>query len=89
MNNPYGLGIDGNTLFLCEGEFGLKVFDIEDINSISDNELAHFPDIHAFDVIPYQKVLLMIGEDGFYQYDYSDVQDIKLLSHIVVTGGEL
>lgn len=27
MQHPHGLGVDGNCLFICEGEFGLKVFD--------------------------------------------------------------
>jgi hypothetical protein len=89
MQNPHGLGIDGNTLFICEGDYGLKVFDISDVNDISSNQLEHFPDINSFDVIPYEKVLLMIGEDGFYQYDYSDLKNIRLLSFMEVTGGEI
>ncbi|NNF35943.1 MAG: hypothetical protein HKN68_17680, partial [Saprospiraceae bacterium] len=89
MQNPHGLGIDGNTLFICEGEYGLKVYDISDVDAISENLLEHFEGIHSFDVIPYEKVLLMIGEDGLYQYDYSDLGDIKLLSFMVVTGGEI
>jgi hypothetical protein len=89
MQNPHGLGIDGNTLFICEGDYGLKVFDISDVNDISSNQLEHFPDINSFDVIPYEKVLLMIGEDGFYQYDYSDLKNIRLLSFMEVTGGKI
>lgn len=30
MTEPYGLGIDNNTLFICEGEHGLKVYDTTD-----------------------------------------------------------
>jgi hypothetical protein len=89
MQNPHGLGIDENTLFICEGEFGLKVFNISDINAISSNQIAHFEGIHAFDVIPYQKVLIMVGEGGLYQYDYSDLENITLLSSISITGVEI
>lgn len=84
MENPHGLGIDNGQLFLCEGEFGLKVFDASDIYDIGQNLVEHRTDIHAFDVIPFENVLLLIGEDGLYQYDYSDIHHIKLLSHIAV-----
>ncbi len=84
MENPYGLGIDDEVLFVCDGDDGLKIYNTTDPYSISDHQLAHYKDIDAFDVIPLGNVLLMIGEDGLYQYDYSDLEDIKLLSHIVV-----
>jgi hypothetical protein len=84
MNNPHGLGIDQKTLFVCDGDAGLKVYDAEDVNSISSNLLAHYDSINAFDVIPFNNVLVMIGQDGLFQYDYSDPHDIKLLSHLPV-----
>lgn len=86
MDNPHGLGIDKGQLFLCEGDFGLKVFDASNVQHITENLLSHFDDIKAYDVIPYQNILLLIGEGGFYQYDYSDIQNIKLLSHIPVVA---
>jgi len=82
MTNPHGLGIDGETLFLCDGDAGLKVYDISDPLKINENQIAIFTNINAFDVIPINGVLLMIGEDGFYQYDYSDLQNIQFLSKI-------
>lgn len=84
MTNPHGLGIDNGTLFICDGDAGLRVYDAKDPMNITANPLAHFEDIHAYDVIPLGNVLLMIGEDGFMQYDYSDVTDIQLLSVIPV-----
>ena len=44
--------------------------------------LAHFPYIQAYDVIPINGVLIIIGEDGIYQYDYQDIGNIQLLSTI-------
>jgi len=41
-----------------------------------------------FDVIPLPNVLLAIGSDGLYQYDYSNLQDIKLLSKIEITNND-
>ena len=82
MDQPFGLGIDGNSLFLCEGENGLKVFDASDARAIDDNLSQQFKNIHAWDVIPLGEVLLMVGQGGLYQYDYSDPDNLRLLSHI-------
>ena len=82
MNNPHGLGLDSNVLFVAEGEFGLKVFDVSDIYDIDNQLLSEIKDYHAFDVIPFNQVLIMIGEDGLYQFDYADPENLELLSII-------
>ena len=84
MQSPYGLGIDANTLFVCEGSYGLKVFNAENPLTVGNNQLAHFKDINMFDVIPMGNILLAVGTDGLYQYDYTDPQNIKYLSKIPV-----
>lgn len=84
MTNPHGLGIEDGILFICEGDAGLKVFDATDINAISEHLLAYFGEVHAFDVIPFNKNLIMVGEDGLYQFDYSDPEDIQFLSMIPI-----
>jgi hypothetical protein len=84
MKNPHGLGIDNGTLFICDGDDGLKVYNASNPLSITSNKLAEFPDINTYDVIPYNDVLMMIGKDGFYQYDYSNLSNITLLSTIQV-----
>src|SRR5690606_17463000 len=84
MHNPHGLGIAHDVLFLCERTGGGKLFYKSDPLKISDYLIKHYKDIHAFDVIPLPDVLLMIGEDGLAQYDYSDINDIKLLSVLAV-----
>lgn len=86
MDHPHGLAIDGTTLFICEGEFGLKVFNATDSRSITSNRLAHIQDIHAFDVIPLNGVLMVIGQDGLYQYDYSDPANLELLSKMTLAA---
>lgn len=84
MTNPHGLGIDNKTLFICDGNDGLKAFDISDVNTIPQHLLAHYKNINATDVIPFNNILMMIGEDGIFQYDYADPTNMKLLSHIEV-----
>jgi len=88
MAGPYGLGIDGNTLFVCDGEAGLKVFDVSDPLNIDTNLLAVFPGIVAIDVIPYNGLLFMVAEDGFYQYNYDNLEAIQLVSKIEVVGNK-
>ena len=84
MTNPFGLGKDGDLLFICDGNAGLKVYDAADPKTISSNLIYTYPNIKAFDVIPIGDVLVLIGDDGLYQYDYSNVQNISLMSTIAV-----
>ncbi len=88
MREPYGLGIDDEILFVCDGKDGLMVFEASDLATISQKKIAQFADIDAFDVIPFNDYLFMIGDDGFYQYDYSDLQNIHQISFIPVKQGE-
>jgi hypothetical protein len=84
MKSPKGLGIDEETLFVCDD--GLRIFNTKDPRTIMhpDNILAHFKDMDGFDVIPFNNVLMMIAADGIYQYDYTDLQHIKQLSRLPV-----
>lgn len=85
MDEPAGLGIDFPNLFICEGKKGLKLFNAQNPMEIGNNLLAHFKDFHAYDVIPNNKILIVIGDDGLYQYDYSNPKSLKLLSSIKST----
>ncbi|MDW8297336.1 MAG: hypothetical protein RMJ97_10700 [Raineya sp.] len=69
MQNPHGLGISGNNLFVCEGNFGLKRFDIS--NPIEPQQIEFLQDIASFDVIPKNQLLVVVGKKGLYQYDFS------------------
>lgn len=84
MTGPYGLGIDDDVLFVCDGTDGLKVYNAADPYLIAEHLIATFKDINAYDVIPLGNSLLMIGKDGFYQYDYTNLNDIKQISSIKV-----
>ncbi len=84
MTEPYGLGIDNKTLFVCDGPAGLKVYDATDPLQIKSNKLAEFPNIQTYDVIPYNGVLIMSAKEGLYQYDYSNLKDIKQLSFLPI-----
>jgi hypothetical protein len=85
MVNPFGLGVDGNLLFICDGNAGLKIFDKSNILAITSNQLATY-DLPALDIIPFQNTAILIGSFGFAQYDYSDPENIIHMSTIPITG---
>ena len=82
MTNPKGLGIDNGRLFLCDD--GLKVFNVTDPQKIMSNQLVHYSGMDGYDVIPQNNILMMIASDGLYQYDYSDITNIKQISKIPI-----
>ena len=86
MQNPFGLGIDGSTLFVGEGENGLTVLNVEDPYDVK--EIGNLKDIHAYDVILRDKNLILTGNDGVFQYDYSSGEELKLLSSLSVANCE-
>jgi hypothetical protein len=86
MTEPYGLGIDNKTLFVCDGAAGLKIFDATDPMQVDQHVLKQYSELKAFDVIPFGNILIMIAEDGIYQYAYSDLQNIEQLSKIPIGG---
>jgi hypothetical protein len=88
MDEPYGLGISGSTLFICQGDNGLVVYDAADPLAIKNHKLAEFTNIKVTDVIPVNNILFAIGDSGFYLYDYSDVNEITLLGSIEVEPEE-
>ncbi|MBT8182691.1 MAG: hypothetical protein KJO53_14015 [Eudoraea sp.] len=77
MDEPYGLGIKDNKLFICDGKSGLKIYDKTDIENLVS--LNHYENIITFDVIPMNESLIMIGDEILHQYRYLD-NDIELIS---------
>lgn len=84
MFGPQGLGIDDDLLFICDGDAGLKIYNSADPLTITQHLVASFPSINAYDVIPMNNYLFMIGEKGFMLYDYTSIQNIKQIGFIPV-----
>ncbi|MEL6652743.1 MAG: hypothetical protein AAFQ87_18230 [Bacteroidota bacterium] len=84
MTNPHGLGKDGDLLFIADGNAGLRVFDASNPLTVGKNQIAHFPDMHGYDVIPANGTLFLVGDDGISLYDYTDGKNINLLSSLAV-----
>jgi len=85
MDNPHGLSVRNDNLYLCEGAYGLKVFKTTELENIPDNRIEHIDNIHAIDVISLSEShLLVIGNDGLYQYNTSNPSDLSEISYINV-----
>jgi hypothetical protein len=84
MYGPQGLGIDDDLLFICDGDAGLKIYNAADPLTITDHLIASFPLINAYDAIPMNNYLFMIGENGFMLYDYTNILNIKQIGIIPV-----
>ncbi len=95
MNRPHGLAVDDGRLFICENK-GVMVLDAAAIikNSFKSNrrlgrDFRKYLKVYlrlqmpATDVILHKSIMLIIGEGGLYQYDYSDLNNIRRLSHII------
>ena len=83
MDNPHGLAIDKSTLYLCEGKHGFKIFDA--VDNLAIKQKNHLKGWHAYDVIKLSDgILMVIGSDGFYQFDATDPLNPKQISVIPV-----
>ncbi|WP_435578878.1 LVIVD repeat-containing protein [Gilvibacter sp.] len=70
MNEPYGLGVKGDRLYVSDGSFGLAVYDISD--PLEASRIITYNDLEIFDVIPMEQWIIMIGNNTLYNYEYTD-----------------
>lgn len=78
MTRPQGLAKDGNTLFVCDGSDGVKVFNAQDPANLKQTEKLETA--QAYDVIAGNNRLLVVTKEGLLQYDYSNPNSLKLMS---------
>ena len=83
MTNPHGLAKDGNLLFICDGKDGLKIYNASNVNDLQ--LIKHLTGMETYDVIAWNKKLILVAANGIYQYDYSNPQHIRLLSTVAVS----
>jgi len=75
MDNPKGLGISGDFLFVCDN--GIKIYDV------SNPELPIFikkETVDAYDIIPIGNLLLIAAESGLHEYEYNTDGDLTFVS---------
>ncbi|HEA28958.1 MAG TPA: hypothetical protein ENH91_03015 [Leeuwenhoekiella sp.] len=69
MQEPYGLGIRGDQLFVSDGQYGLHIYDKTDPTDLK--LVKNKEELNIFDVIPLEDKLLMIGGQTLHQYNYT------------------
>lgn len=72
METPYGLGVDGDLLFVCDND-QLKVFDCSTPNNLVAIDTCF--NISALDVIPHNGNLVVLGNSELSQYSYSSADE--------------
>ncbi len=83
MQEPHGLSVEGNELFVAEEDFGIVNFNVENAYFPTVKEaikpLHNSKDVIAVDNANFEKLLIVTGKDGIFQYTYKS-GSLKLLS---------
>ena len=82
MTEPKGLSKDGDHLFICDGKAGLKIFNTANVMDIKLLKVIN--NINPFDVICLGGIAIVVADEGIFQYDYTNINDVKLISKIAI-----
>lgn len=80
MENPQGLSIDGDYIFVSEGNTGFNVYKIDHTGNM-DYVTSNY-DGSSYDLFAKDGKLLVVSEEEIRQYDYSDINNIILYSKL-------
>jgi len=80
LTHPIGLSKDGNHLFICDGKDGLKIYNAANVNGLQ--LIKQLKDAFDYDVIAQNGIAVVVASNGIYQYDYSDLTNIHLISKL-------
>ncbi len=85
MQRPGGLSVLDDKLYLCENEFGFKIFDNTDAHTVGNKIISQDKSFNAYDVIALDHDhMIVVGKDGLYQLDASNPKKVKTLSIIPI-----
>lgn len=80
MKEPYGLGLSGASLWVCDGEEGLKIIDVTD--PLKPSLKRVIGGINPFDVIPLNEIMIVSAKEGIFLYENKAAENIKLISKL-------
>ncbi len=87
LNFPWGLGVQDDILYVCDGYDGLKVIDVSDPLNLS--MLYTVPEEICFDVVVTDTTLFTTGMTGINQYQLSqEAEQISFISSISIKTSE-
>ncbi len=78
MSSPYGLGLLGDNLFVCENSNGLTQLNVTDVMNI--NQLANYPSINATDVIIRDSSILVAANNSIIQLQLTASNELLQIS---------
>jgi hypothetical protein len=78
LTHPVGLSKDGTSLFVCDAKGGLKIYNAADVNNLQ--LIKQLNDGVVYDVVAENGLAIVVASDGVYQYDYTDLSNIHLIS---------
>jgi hypothetical protein len=81
LTKPTGLCKDGNLLFICDGN-AVKVYNAADPGALQ--LLQPITSKEPYDIIAANNNAMVVCNDGLYQYDYTDINHISLLSFLPI-----
>lgn len=80
MNEPYGLAVEGNALYVCDGSSGLKLFDVTiPTQPVLTKTISG---INARDVISNGNILLVSTPTSYIFYNVSNLSNVQKLSEL-------
>ncbi len=81
LTKPKGLSKDGNLLFVCDDDAGIRVFDITN----PENPILKqtIPLAATYDIICNNGIALVSAKDGLHQYNYTNANNVVKLSSFV------
>lgn len=82
LTSPKGLSKDGNTLLICDGKDGLKIFNAGNASQIS--LMKQVTGFEPNDVIALQGIAIAVAKDGLYFIDYSSPYNASVISKIQI-----
>ncbi len=80
FDNPRGLAKEGNVLFICDGNAGLKILNAADANNITS--LSTILGFEANDVIVNNGLAIVVASDGLYFIDYRNVFNATIVGKL-------
>lgn len=84
LYHPIGLSINKGLLFICEDDRGIKLYDTKDLNALDKNLIYQDKSFSAVDIIVLEedKIAIITGEEGIWQFSYKNPAKWELLSNI-------
>ncbi|MCB2208068.1 MAG: hypothetical protein KQH67_07195 [Bacteroidetes bacterium] len=81
MQDPKGLAVDGNYLFICNGDIGVVIYDFTNLQQL--DYINGIAGINSYDIILHNNILILVGKDGLFQYNYDNIYQLEPLSNIL------